>query len=205
MMLCSLTLNVNANVTDEEWIPFSFDKTNFSYKNVFRSNDTFGYQLTLEVNLTHLDNGTFNIRYQTGDVFNSIPYTSKGNYTYQVETLSLSIALNGYNASASGFYRLSVGNRVSLSPWGYINLLFLFSLFGLIILSGVGIPPIISVLVILVAILGLFGSFVYFSIKSIKTWKRKRTAKSRSYMIVKLAIFSLISLILLFPFRFSFF
>ena len=200
-----MTLNVNANVIDEEWTSFSFEGKNFDYKNVFRSNDTYGYRLTLEVNLTKLENGTFKIQYQNGDTIISKDYTSVGNYSFEIATLSMSIALEGTNASASGFYKLNIGERISLSPYGDINLLLLLSFIALILLSGIGIPPILSVLIIIVLVLGLFGLFIYLSYKGIKSWKREKNSKYLYFMITKIAIFCLISLILLFPFRFSFF
>ena len=160
-MLCNMTLNVNANVIDEEWTSFSFEGKNFDYKNVFRSNDTYGYRLTLEVNLTKLENGTFKIQYQNGDTIISKDYTSVGNYSFEIATLSMSIALEGTNASASGFYKLNIGERISLSPYGDINLLLLLSFIALILLSGIGIPPILSVLILIVLVLGLFGLFIY--------------------------------------------
>ena len=68
-------------------------------------------------------NGTFKIQYQNGDTFISEDYTNVGNYSFEIATQSMSLAVEGINTSASGVYRLHILERVSLAPYGDINLL----------------------------------------------------------------------------------
>ena len=149
-ILSSTIAGTNAYITasnQEVWLPFSLSTNENPSMEIFRSNDTYGYELTFKVNITEITNGTLNFQYESGDTLPSRIFDSSGIHSFNVTTMSASLRVYGINASVIGFFSLGIGNRVSLSPWTDMNLLIILVLLFALLMSSLGITPLISFLV----------------------------------------------------------
>lgn len=211
LVLLVLVVNISienavANMSQDSWIEFSLSSNNTNSVNIFQSNDTYGYNLTIQVNITSLLNSSIHLYHQNGDTFESNEMTSLGNYSYNIATMSAFLDLETLQSvgNATGYYKLIIGERVSLSPYADMNLLVILGFFSLGILNSIGIPPMVSAITIIgiyLTILALDFSMLFVSARK---W-RKGSASDRMIFVSLLVLSAISTVILLWPFRFSFF
>jgi hypothetical protein len=191
--------------TSTEWKSFSLDSKDVNSISIFKSNDTYGYELVIKINITEIQNGSLELVFEKGDTLQTENYDSVGLFESNITTLSAYLSVYGNNISVSGYYSLDIGKRVSLSPWIDLNLLIILGFFSVSILSGFGLHPLISLFIVV----GIFGGLLILSIiliyKSFKSWKINKTNTKLGILSLEVVVFLILTTVVLIPLRFSVF
>lgn len=190
--------------SQEDWNNFSITSYKDSIR-IFKSNDTYSRQLFVKLNIINISNGELSFSYQKGDTIPSKTFNSTGLYEFSVTTEFAQLRTNAENTSIIGSYNLVIGKKVSESPWLTVSAVFILGLFMTASLSRLGIPLLLSLILSLIILVGSFIISVLIVRMGYKSWKEKKTNSKLIIFGVELAVFLIITGILLIPMRFSFF
>lgn len=204
MAILSTSIKTNST-TQVDWRSFSLNSDDVNSISIFKSNNTYAYELSVTLNITELYNGELEFGYEKGDTIPHYSYNSIGLYSANITTLSAHLSVFGTNVSATGFYKMEIGKKVSQSPYLTANVLFILGLLSIKTLTSIGVPFLLSIVIVITFFVELFIATVYITIKGYKNWRKNKNNKKLAIFGLELGFFIITTFVFLFPFRYSMF